>query len=92
MAFNNSVQRADTFPDGRQKASGFINIWLPSSNGDEAKLGAIPIVVNNKRMERFHEWIQKDPEAAMERLLRSMVLKYNSATPKGGDFAVIDED
>ena len=60
------------------KAEGFINLYLPSTDGGKRKkLGAIPLRANKPSEAALLAWLQKDP-ANVEKLLSKLELDFQS--------------
>ncbi len=87
---NNSNSRDDSW-----KATGFINIFLPSREGGRVKLGAIPLKSAKPREKELADWLggkdipvtateaEKEDElhARMSKLINKLELEYTSAEP-----------
>ena len=60
------------------KASGFINLYLPSTEGGKRKkLGAIPLRANKPSEAALLEWLKKDPANAAK-LLSKLDIDFQS--------------
>ena len=60
------------------KAAGFVNRYLPSTDGNKRKkLGAIPLRANKPSEAALLEWLKKDP-ANVEKLLSKLELDFQS--------------
>lgn len=63
-----------------EKAKGFINIYLPSKDGGQRKLGAIPLRASKVFEKQLLDLIEKEGEVdVMSRLLDKIILNYQSA-------------
>lgn len=82
MAFNPSNQASG---NTRERASGFINFYLPSKDGKDKKLGAIPLVDSNLNQKALVKWLKENPEANTATVLKKLKLTFNSTEVKDGD-------
>lgn len=84
MGFNtntNAAQSTNTANrDDSWKADGFINFYLPGANGKPSKLGAIALK-KGKGSDELMAWLAAD-QANAAKLLSSMTIVYQSATPE----------
>jgi hypothetical protein len=88
MAFNkntgNNVNNNDAQgKDDSWKAQGFLNLYLPSKDGKERKLGAIPLRMSNANEAPLIKWLEEDPER-VQVILNKLIMSYQSATPAEG--------
>lgn len=81
MSFRSNAQA--TTNDDSWKASGFINLYLPSKDGKRRKLGAIALRDSRASEKSLNEWLAKDP-ANMAKVLGKLIMEYQSATPAEG--------
>jgi len=71
-----------------EKASGFINISLPTKGGSTRKLDAIRLRDSVPAEKALREWLEADA-GNIEKLKEVMLLDYRNATPsKGSEFAL----
>ena len=79
MAFRTNTAVAQTNDSQESwKAAGFINLYLPSTDGNKRKkLGAIPLRANKPSEAALLEWLKKDP-ANVEKLLSKLELDFQS--------------
>lgn len=71
-----------------EKASGFLNISLPTKGGSTRKLGAIRLRDSVPAEKALREWLEADA-GNIEKLKEVMLLDYRNATPsKGSEFAL----
>lgn len=61
------------------KAAGFLNFYMPGSDGKAAKLGAIPLKAG-KGSDELIEWLATSPDNAAK-LLTAITVSYQSAAP-----------
>lgn len=59
----------------------YINIYAPRTDGSQAKLGFIALMDSNGEQNMLLEYLQADPEAHLEVLKKSLIIKYNSSKP-----------
>ena len=80
MAFRTNTAAAqtnDANPDS-WKAAGFVNLYLPSTDGGKRKkLGAIPLRANKPSEAALLEWLKKDANN-VEKLLSKLELDFQS--------------
>jgi len=82
MAFTTSknVAQSDNW-----KASGFLNLYLPSKDGTKRrKLGAIPLKDSKQNELTLREWVEVDPIGRCAIILAKLELEYQSAVPNEG--------
>ena len=79
MAFRTNTAAAQTNDSQESwKAAGFVNLYLPSTDGGKRKkLGAIPLRANKPSEAALLEWLKKDP-ANVEKLLSKLELDFQS--------------
>lgn len=80
MAFRTNTAAAQTNDNNQEswKAAGFVNLYLPSTDGGKRKkLGAIPLRANKPSEAALLEWLKKDP-ANVEKLLSKLELDFQS--------------
>ena len=80
MAFRTNTAAAAQTNDNQEswKAAGFVNLYLPSTDGGKRKkLGAIPLRANKPSEAALLEWLKKDP-ANVEKLLSKLELDFQS--------------
>jgi hypothetical protein len=81
MAFNQSnAQRTETQANDSWKAQGFLNLYLPSKNGQRKKLGAIPLKESKHSEKHLLAWLNEDPSRVAQ-ILAKLEIEYQSATP-----------
>lgn len=61
------------------KAAGFLNFYMPGTDGKAAKLGAIPLKAG-KGSDELLEWLNTDTANAAK-LLSVITVSYQSAAP-----------
>ena len=62
MAVTKSVNVFSATPNySNNKASGFINLWLPNKSGGRRKLGAIPLHANKAAEASLLDYLNEDP-------------------------------
>lgn len=62
------------------KADAFLNFYIPSKDGGQKKLGAIPLKMSRANEKQLIEWLQADPEN-VQKLVNKIQLNFQSATP-----------
>lgn len=80
MAFRTNTAAAQTNDTNQDswKASGFINLYLPSTDGGKRKkLGAIPLRSSKPSEAALLEWLKKDPANAAK-LLSKLDIDFQS--------------
>lgn len=83
MAFDNNTQRSSTNQQSNDswKAAGFLNFFLPTPDGKQGKVGAIPLKTG-KGADELIEWLGKDPANAAKLIASGqLTVTYQSATP-----------
>ena len=83
MAFNKSGVNApaNNGIPANKKAVGFVNFYLPTTNGGRRKVGAIPLreMFSNERT--LAEWFAVDPVGRAVIFLQQLQVEYNASTP-----------
>lgn len=86
MAFqlNNNTNAAQSNGNNQAndnwKAQGFLNFYLPSKDGGQKKLGAIPLRVSKPFEKQLLDMIAAEgEEAVLTKLLDKIILNYQSA-------------
>lgn len=83
-ASNNNNARTGTY----EKAASFINFYLPSTNGGQAKLGAIGLKLSNEGEKALHEFLSgMSEEDAVTWLAQNVYFSYKQITA-GSRFAL----
>lgn len=59
----------------------YINLYAPRDDGSLAKLGFIALSDTSEEQKMLLEFVQADPEANLEIIKKSLIIKYNSAKP-----------
>ena len=80
MAFRTNTAAAQTNDNNQEswKAAGFVNLYLPSTDGGKRKkLGAIPLRANKPAEAALLEWLKKNPDNAAK-LLSKMEIDFQS--------------
>lgn len=93
MAFNTNSNKGNN-QDNWVKASGFVNIYLPTKEGKRRKLAGIPLRENNVNEARLFQYLEENPDRA-QTLARKMIIEYQSAEPtdeSGFDLEDFDEE
>lgn len=80
---SNGNNNGGGIPDNK-RASGFINIYLPTKEGGKRKLGAIPLLDSDPRQKAVREVLEAEGDAGIARLHSKLIIEYNSATPTEG--------
>lgn len=78
MAFNTSAVPVANTNSQWEKASGFINIYLPSKDGKRRKLGAIPLRSGKPAEKTLLEWLEAD-EGNISKLASKLIVEYQAA-------------
>ena len=91
MAFNqqSNAQRSNTTNSNADwKAQGYLNIYLPSKSTKTGwrKLVGVPLKDSVTSEKDMRAWVEKNPEAACNIILRSMRIEYQSADTSGSGF------
>lgn len=89
MAFNPNAQAAmanvanmfgaQQQQDDSWKAQGFLNIYLPTTQGGRRKIGTIYLHENKQMEKQLIERLKADPEAVIEALLGKIEMEFNEA-------------
>lgn len=83
MSFTSNAQQSSNGQTNGQndswKAAGFLNFYMPGSDGKAAKLGAIPLKAG-KGSDELIEWLGASPDNAAK-LLTAITVSYQSAAP-----------
>jgi len=88
MAFNPNAAAAATVAnmfggnqqqDDSWKAQGFINIYLPTKNGEPKKIGTIYLHENKPLEKQLLDRLKVDEEAVLEALQAKIELRFNVA-------------
>jgi hypothetical protein len=89
MAFNRSnAAAAPSASDDSWKASGFINLYLPSHDGKRRKLGAMPLKESKANEKQLLDWLNEDPNR-VARIRELLIVEYQNATQgEGSSFAL----
>lgn len=64
--------------DDNWKAQGFINLYLPGSEGKDRKIGAIPLKVSKAAEKQLLDYLNADP-ANVDKLAAKIKLTFQSA-------------
>lgn len=83
MAFQSNTARAPKEQNDSWKAQGFLNLYLPSKNGDRRKLGAIPLKDAKPAEQSLRAWLEAD-EKNIQTLINKLEVEYQPATPAEG--------
>ena len=81
MAFQLNASAPNTSASNNsnwEKASGFINLYLPSKDGKRRKLGAIPLKLSKVNEKALIEWLESDEEN-VGKLASKLIVEYQSA-------------
>lgn len=62
------------------KADAFLNFYIPTKDGGQKKLGAIPLKMSKANEKQLIEWLQQDPEGNSQKLVNKIALNFQSAT------------
>jgi hypothetical protein len=84
MAFNTNAAAAPVANNDSWKAQGFLNLYLPSKNGERRKLGAIPLKESKPNEKALLEWLNEDPSRVLK-IMEKLVIEYQSAVPAEGN-------
>lgn len=87
MAFQSSnAQPTNNQNQGQNtnwKASGFLNLYLPTKDGKRMKLGAIPLKESRDSEKKMLDWLNEDP-SRVNTILSKLEIEYRSAVPTEG--------
>lgn len=90
-ASNNSNNSGDNGQSGGyEKAAGFLNFYLPNKEGQQSKLGAIPLRVGNPKEKALLEQLSKAPEETVKKLIAKLVIDFRTTEPKPGNEFALD--
>lgn len=64
------------FSDGKTKASGFLNIYVPTKGGGKRKLGTIALRADKPIEKAIMDRLAADPEGGIEALLGALEINY----------------
>ena len=81
MAFQLNASAPNTSASNNsnwEKASGFINLYLPSKDGKRRKLGAIPLKMSKANEKALYEFLEAD-EGNVEKFASKLIVEYQSA-------------
>lgn len=93
MAFNRSSSARNSDAENNQswKASGFLNLYLPSKDGGRRKLAGIPLRDSKPNELTLREWIEKDMETNLHILMNKLEIEYQPvAQSEGSTFDLSD--
>lgn len=81
MAFKSQPEAVAGQTNDSWKAQGFLNLYLPSKNGEQRrKLGAIPLKDAKPAEKQLLDWLNEDP-SRVSKLMEKLVIEYQSAVP-----------
>ncbi|GEK52366.1 hypothetical protein [Vreelandella venusta] len=66
------------FNDGRTKASGFLNVYVPTKGGGKRKLGTIALRADKPIEKAIMDRLNSDPEAGIQALMDNIELNYQA--------------
>jgi hypothetical protein len=79
MAFNTNAAAPQAVANQAwEKASGFINIYLPSKDGKRRKVGAIPLRASKANEKQMLDFLDED-EGNITKLSAKLIVEYQSA-------------
>ena len=78
MAFNTNPAAAPQAVPAFEKASGFINIYLPSKDGKRRKVGAIALRASKANEKQMLDFLDED-EGNIAKLAAKLIVEYQSA-------------
>lgn len=79
MAFNTNAAAPQAVANSNwEKASGFINIYLPSKDGKRRKVGAIPLRASKANEKQMLDFLDED-EGNITKLSAKLIVEYQSA-------------
>ena len=88
MAFAQSTSAPQDTAYRGEKAVGFLNIYLPTADGQSRKkVGAIPLKGSVPAQKFIADLMKEDPENGLKRVLKAMDFEYvevSSAPADGG--------
>lgn len=89
MAFAQSAPAAQDNTFRGEKAVGFLNVYLPTADGQSRKkVGALPMKASKPAEKFIAELIAKDPEKGLQRLLKALEFEYVAVTADVPNFDV----
>ncbi|WP_225784530.1 hypothetical protein [Xenophilus sp. Marseille-Q4582] len=89
LNFNARSNNTAAARDDKDKAAGFINLYLPTAAGGKRKLYGIPLRVSQQFERQLFEKLQAEPEAA-GRMKDVLIVEFNLAEPKAGSEFKLD--
>ena len=89
MAFANARTKPND-QDDSWKAAGFINFYMPNGNGTRTKVGALALKANDKNHAILMDYLSKDPEANIAKLMTKLIVDFKSAEKDPGNTIVLD--
>lgn len=67
----------------KKKALGYINIYLPTRNGEQRKVGAIALFNDDPRHVELNKFLEES-EDNQQKFSDKIIIGYNSTTPAAG--------
>lgn len=87
-AAKNNASNNNSNPNAAQ---GFLNFYLPNSEGGRNKVGSIPLKESNVRHKQLMDWLRADP-ARILKLMAKMEIEFNSAQAEDMAGFALDDD
>lgn len=78
---SNGSNGSDATP--KKKALGYINIYLPTRNGEQRKVGAIALFNDDPRHVELNNFLEASVEN-QQKFSDKLIIGYNSTTPVAG--------
>lgn len=80
MAFTRTANRLSENNNGFERATGFLNFYMPTVGGTRRKLTSAPLRNSNAVEAALIAAIQKDPKT-LDKILGSLIIEYRDGTP-----------
>lgn len=68
------------------RADRFLNISVPTKDGGQKQIGGLALKLSDANHKVLIEWLDKDPENNLRKLVNKMLFTYNDANPKSAEF------
>lgn len=79
MAFTPATAQPAAQSNDNWKADAFLNFYIPTKDGGQKKLGAIPLKLSKANEKQLIEWLQQDPEGHAQKLVNKISMNFQSA-------------
>ena len=89
ISFNQTAKAITNNNGDFEKATGFLNLYLPWNDGTNKKIGAIALRDTKATDKMLLDLIEKNPSAAVEMIKNSLIIEYrssNAVLPAGACF------